>query len=168
MYNKINCTIATWEDKVGRTCWSHLRPPRTTMDSMQLPSSLSHPQIVFRRASDRSAYPLHVCSIPEDYLSKVHCICCLCWRPIIMLAKSVRWRPAIICCIDISAMAAAIEDAPLVECAENTPVSTPLVLRVCLIHLAIVHDWIGLCGAWYDRNNCWLTSVVLNWEVAAM
>ena len=44
---------------------------------------------------------------------------------------------AIICCVDMSAMAAAVEDAPLVGCAENTPVSTQLVLRVCLIHLVI-------------------------------
>ena len=44
---------------------------------------------------------------------------------------------AITCCVDMPAMAVAVEDAPLVECAENTPVSTQLVLRICLIHLAI-------------------------------
>ena len=43
------------------------------------------------------------------------------------------------CCIDMPAMAAAVEAAPLTEYAENISVSKPLFFRICFIHLAILH-----------------------------
>ena len=55
---------------------------------------------------------LHVCSIIEDCLSKIHCIGCLCWRPVIVSTESICRRPANICCADMPAMAAAVEAAP--------------------------------------------------------
>ena len=64
-------------------------PPCTTMDSMQLPSSLSHPRIVCRRVPAQSARPLHVCSVSGHCLSKVYCSICLCTRSIIVLTKCV-------------------------------------------------------------------------------
>ena len=111
---------------------------------------------------------LHVCSIIEDCLSKVHCIGCLCWRPVIVSTESICRRPAIICCADMPAMTAAVEAVPLVECAENTSVSKSLTFRIYLIHLAIVRDCTGLCGAWWDRDIYWLSSVFLNWDTEAM
>ena len=51
---------------------------------------------------------------------------------------------AIICCVDNPAKAAAVEAAPRVEWAENSPRLTPLASRICLIHRAIVEEAIGL------------------------
>ena len=53
-------------------------------------------------------------------------------------------------------MAAAVEDAPPVEWAENS-VLIPLAVMACFSHLAMVEDVTGLCGEMTARKSCWFS-----------
>ena len=53
-------------------------------------------------------------------------------------------------------MAAAVEEAPLIEWAVNSAL-IPLAVIACFSHLAIVEEVTGLCGEMTARKSCWFS-----------
>ena len=78
------------EDMLMFTITLLIQPCR---NGIQLQSSLSHSQIVFRRVLVPSTCPMHVCRVTEHRCSILSCHQCLLWWSKIMLAEGVLPRP---------------------------------------------------------------------------